>query len=363
MLFATYKGCISLREVEMGMSVCYQKLSHLGINYIPARSTLSEANAKRDSEVFAVIHQELYERLRPFLPDSRSDKSDRKLFIIDSTTVSLFQEIIGTTGKIPANGKRKGGFKVHTLIRADEDVPRFIRIGRMASNDVKFLKEINLPEGSVLTFDKGYVDYGQYNRLSKGKITIVTRLSERSVYAIEQQRYINLYQQRSGILEDYDVLLGRADSAHQTRGRIIRYIDPITEKELYFFTNNKRISPLSVAQIYRKRWQIELLFKRLKQNYTLKYFLGDNENAIRIQTWCALIADLLLKVIKSGIKRKWSFSGIVSVVRQHLLEYIHLINYLEQPEKILEKYRTKTGVDPPDLFSQPDNRGLQIVFP
>ena len=91
--------------------------------------------------------------------------------------------------------------------------------------------------------------------------------------------------------------------------------------------------------------------------------MGDNENAIRIQTWCALIADLILKVIKAGIKRKWSFSGIVSIVRQHLLEYINLTHYLEQPEVILRRYRQKSSLDPPDLFSSANlNRGLEIQF-
>lgn len=138
MLFAVFKQCTSLREVEMGMSICHNKLNHLGISYVPARSTLAEANIRRDSKVFEAIYNRLYARLRSFLPDSRPKRINKKLYIIDSTTVSLFQEIMGTIGKKPMNGKRKGGFKVHTLIKADEDVPKFIKLGSAASNDSTF---------------------------------------------------------------------------------------------------------------------------------------------------------------------------------------------------------------------------------
>jgi len=365
MLFVAYGGCTSLREVEMGMSVCHNKLGHLGISYIPARSTLSEANARRDSEVFSTIHQKLYYHLRDFLPDSRSSKLDKKLYIIDSTTVSLFQEILTTVGRPPINGKRKGGYKVHTLIKADEDVPRFIKISSAAKHDSPLLKNIKLPKGSVLTFDMGYIDYKQYNRLTKDQIWFVTRLKSSMMWTLIKQKPLNEYQIKKGVLSDAEVVLGHSHSkkAVKVPARLVRYIDHKTGKEFEFLTNNTTLKPFTIAQIYQKRWQIEVLFKRIKQNYPLRYFLGDNENAIRIQTWCALIADLLLKVVKAGIKRKWSFSGIVSIVRQHLLEYINLTHYLEQPEVILRRYRQKSSSDPPDLFSSFELKGgLEIQF-
>lgn len=365
MLFVAYEGCTSLREVEMGMSVCHNKLGHLGLSYIPARSTLSEANLRRDSEVFASIHRKLYNHLRDFLPDSRTTKIDSKLFIIDSSTVSLFQEIMATAGRSPMNGKRKGGYKVHTLIKADEDVPRFIKISSAAKHDSPYLKHIQLPKGSILTFDKGYVDYKQYNRLTEDKIWFVTRMKANTQWILTEQRTLNQYQLNKGVLFDANVVLGHShhDKAVKVPARIVRYKDPKTAKEFEFLTNNTTLKPFTIAQIYQKRWQIEVLFKRIKQNYPLRYFLGDNENAIRIQTWCALIADLILKVVKAGIKRKWSFSGIVSIVRQHLLEYINLTHYLEQPEVILRRYRKKSSLDPPDLFTgKNQTRGLEIQF-
>lgn len=363
MLFVAYGGCTSLREVEMGMSVCHNKLGHLGITYIPAKSTLADANIRRDSEVFANIHHKLYKYLQGFLPDSRSSKFDKKLFIIDSSTVSLFQEILTTVGRSPVNGKRKGGYKVHTLIKADEDVPRFVKISSAAKHDSPFLKNIKLPRGSVLTFDMGYIDYKQYNRLTKDEIWFVTRLKSTMQWTIVNQKLLSEYQINKGVISDNEVILGHSHNkkAVKVPARIVCYKDPKTNRVFEFLTNNTKLKPFTIAQVYQKRWQIEVLFKRIKQNYPLKYFLGDNENAIRIQTWCALIADLILKVIKAGIKRKWSFSGIVSIVRQHLLEYINLSLYLEQPEVILRRYRQKSSLDPPDLFNSLNlNGGLEI---
>jgi hypothetical protein len=366
MLFVIFKGCNSLRETVMGLGVCYNKLPHLGLSYIPAKSTLADANLRRDSEVFAKIHQELYCKLRHFLPDSRKKKLGKKLYIVDSTTVSLFQEIMKTVGKSPSDGKRKGGFKVHTLIKSDEDVPCFIRINSASSTDSPFLKHIKLPKGSILTFDKGYVDYKQYNRFTEEDIWIVTRAKDDAVWEVEKERDVSEYQQKMGVLSDNDVILGHHHSkkAIKVPGRIVLYKDPLSGVTFKFFTNNRKLKPLTIANIYQKRWQIEVLFKRIKQNYPLKYFLGDNENAIRIQTWCALIADLLLKVIKNGVKRKWSFTGIAAIVRHHLMEYINLMSFLQNPEAGIKKWKEKTKKNAPfDLFTQYNSHGgLEIQF-
>lgn len=365
MLFVVFRQCTSLREVEMGMSICHNKLKHLGISYVPARSTLAEANIRRSSDVFAAIHSRLYQRLRSFLPDSRASKRNKKLYIIDSTTVSLFQEIMGTVGNKPVNGKRKGGYKVHTLIKADEDVPKFIKIGKAASSDKTFLKDIKLPKGSIITFDKGYATYKQYRRFTQEKVWMVTRAHENAIWTVEKQRIITDYHKKMGVISDTDVILGHTahKQVERVAGRIIIYYDKESDRSFTFFTNNKHFSPVTIAQIYQKRWQIEILFKRIKHNFPLRYFLGDNPNAIHIQTWCVLIADLIVKVIKAGIKRKWSFTGVVSLIRQNLLEYIDIKLYLSNPDKVIRQFRDKKINSPPTLFSIVNmNRGLEIQF-
>lgn len=120
------------------------------------------------------------------------------------------------------------------------------------------------------------------------------------------------------------------------QARLIEFIDPHSGKEFQFLTNNKIFAPATVVAIYQKRWQIELLFKCLKQNYPLKYFLGDNENAVKIQIWGALIADLFIKIVKSLAGKKWSFSNLASLIRVHLMTYIDLFKFLKYSERALK---------------------------
>ncbi|MFA6057392.1 MAG: DUF4372 domain-containing protein [Taibaiella sp.] len=166
MLYCALNKCTSSREVVSGMKACHQKLKHLGISKAPGRSTLCDANKKRSFEVFACIYEKLYRRHRQLLPDSRL-KLDPKLFIVDSSTITLFQQILKGTGQPKMNGKRKGGIKVHTLINAADDVPVRITFTSANANDQPFLKEIHLEEGSFIVFDKGYVDYSEYERLAR----------------------------------------------------------------------------------------------------------------------------------------------------------------------------------------------------
>src|SRR5690606_29131021 len=151
---------------------------------------------------------------------------------------------------------------------------------------VNYLKTIKLPAGSVLVFDKGYRDYRTYNRFTKDNITWVTRLIENSVIKIRQSNEISTYHREKGVTCDQLIELGNdSGKAVKVPCRLISYTDPVLKKKLKFITNNKTLSPLSIAGYYRQRWQIETFFKRIKQNYPVAYFLGDSENAIKIQIW------------------------------------------------------------------------------
>ena len=349
LLYAIFHQCTSIRELTTGMLACQNKLGHLGLKYSPRKSTISEANANRNSLVFEKIYMSLYRYYKNSLPDSRNKNGIKsRLYIIDSTTISLFKEILKNAGRSPINGKRKGGVKAHTLTKADENVPMLVRITSAAAHDVPFLKFINLPPGSILTFDKAYVDYSQYQRLSEEKVTWVTRLKKGTQYEILKERIINEEQQNKGVISDQEVIIGHTSHKNiiRTKARLIIYVDSTSSKIFKFLTNNFRMSATTIAQIYKNRWQIEVLFKRLKQNYPLRYFLGDNENAIRIQIWCALIADLIVNVIKNRLKRKWSFANITSMIRLHLMTYTVLVLFLENPEKCLLTQNFKSNKDP-----------------
>ena len=352
MLYAIYQRCTSLREVTTGMQASMQKLNHLGMTYCPRRSTLSESNAKRNYKVFEGIYMSLYNQNKKSLPDSRKNKKWLEhLYIIDSSTIQLFSEILRGNGKSNMNGRTKGGLKVHTMIKAQEDVPCLVKLTEASWNDVNFIDKLGLPEGSIVTFDKGYINYVQYDLWDSQKVSWVTRLKSKGIHEIVDQRKITATDIESGVQSDHYILLGskHRGSKKRTEARLIKFYDKENKKHLSFITNNKLLSAKSIALIYKRRWQIELLFKRIKQNYPLRHFLGDNENAIKIQVWCALIADLIIKIIKSKVKRNWSFSGVSSMIRIHLMSYIKLLLFLDNPDKyiinnIIEKPR------PPTLF-------------
>lgn len=154
-------------------------------------------------------------------------------------------------------------------------------------------------------------------------------------YRLQTEKTISQAQKVQGVRADQLVLPGHHSHNNITRlkVRLVKYYDHESDREFTFVTNNFRFAPRTIADIYRRRWQIEALFKRIKQNYPIKYFLGDNANAIQIQIWCSPIADLLLKYIRKQVKRKWAFANLSSMIRLHLINYIHLQKFLNNPEK------------------------------
>ena len=334
MLFASIEGYHSIRETIVGLLANAHKLSHLGLTYLVRRSTLSEANARRTSLVFEDIYMRVYHKNASFLADSRlSDADMKRLYIMDSTTIGLFKDILRGVGRNPKEGRKKGGIKAHTIIKASENIPCLVRYSEAARHDHVYIKEVeNLPVGSIITFDKAYVDYAQYERFSTTGIWYVTRLKENALYNARQE-YDIPDNADSGVLKDEEIILYYGQNKKQEhRARRIAYWDSGNLRLFEFVTNNFELPADKIAKIYKKRWQIELIFKQLKQNFPLKYFLGDNENAIEIQIWAAMLANLLITLVKSKIKRNWAFSNLVSLIRQQLMNYIDIYGFLEDPE-------------------------------
>ena len=337
MLFCSFSNCSSLREVVAGCLGLKGKTEHLGLRRLPRRSTLSDANMNRTPEVFGAIYQGLLKQHQATITDSRiKERFKKDVFIIDSTTISLFQSILKCVGRKPKSGKEKGGIKVHTVLKADQNVPELIWFTDATTNDMAFWDRISFHSNGLYVFDKGYIDYERYEKLSLDGVHFVSRLKDNASFTSLEE--INSDQcPDPGVLKDEWI-----DLPIRKNGRVIRnvlmrriaYWDDAHNRLLTFITNLKEeITADQVAALYKQRWQIELLFKQLKQNFPLKYFLGDNENAITIQIWCALISNLLLTIIRSQLKRAWSFSNLVSFSRVHLFNYIHLIRFLEEPEK------------------------------
>lgn len=347
MLYCSLSNCTSSREVVSGLKACQSKLYHLGINHCPGRSTLCDANKKRDAQVFKDIYEQLYRFYHHFLPDSRKRKD---LYIVDSSTISLFQDIMKAAGRPARNGKSKGGVKVHTLLKADEDVASQINYTSGAAHDTPFLQQIKLEKGAIVAFDKAYVDYKLYERWTKDKVYYVTRIRKRAEYEVLKNKSLSQKESNNGVISDQVVMLGHLlhKNITRTKARLITY--KAGKRTFRFLTNHQTLEGMKVAEIYKQRWQIELLFKRIKQNFPLKYFLGDNENAIKIQIWCAFIADLILKIIHVKVKRKWAFSNLTSIVRLHLMNYIALVKFLNNPDGFLKSKIALNSIGQASLF-------------
>lgn len=345
LLYSVLHRCSSLREITTGMQAAALRLAHLGLSDTPRRSTLSDANSRRPAEFFQDLYHQLYQRHYGQLPDSlRGKRWLDKLFVVDSTIVSLFSSVLASTGSFGLNGKKKGGIKAHVLLRAADNLPAFVRLAPGKENDNKFLPQFSLPKGSIIVMDKGYHNYQQLIEWTQKGVHWVSRLNERAVYTITACRLLCAAQRAQGVRADYLIELGHPKTAHRNAVQSVRLVvfqDKETQRQFHFVTNHFTYAAATIAAIYKKRWQIELLFKRIKQNFQLHYFLGDSENAIRIQLWCVLIADLLLKVVKDQVdkKRKWSMANLASLVRLHLGTYIDLRAFLIHPEKALLHYR------------------------
>ncbi|HZY79769.1 MAG TPA: IS4 family transposase [Cyclobacteriaceae bacterium] len=333
MLFTCYAHCHSLREVVTGMRAFEGRLQGCGIRFFPTRSTFAEANANRDSIVFERIYMALKKHWDSIFPDSRANKS---VYIIDSTTIKLFQAIFKGSGLGKENGRRKGGLKVHMAVQQKQFVPSIIHLSQAASNDVTFTKHLDFSPGSTVIMDGGYRSYRQYNEWTTQRIRWVTRLHPHSYYQVKKKLPISGKQKRAGVNKDALIVLGAPyDKIPKVPCRLIRLISPESKRTFEFITNDVESTASYIGNLYRKRWSIEVLFKRLKQNMPLQYFLGDNQNAIKIQVWCALIADLLLQIVKKQVKHKWAFSNIVNIVRLHLFNYLNLFSFLEHPDKAI----------------------------
>jgi hypothetical protein len=339
MLFCAFAKCTSLREVSGAMLGLAGKTKHFQLNHIPKKSTLGDANQRRDAEVFGKVYQKLLVKYSHVFSDSRvKDVINKQIEIFDSTTISLFKDILKCVGRNPENGKKKGGIKVHTVINVDERVPKLVWFTEAAKHDHILLDKLKMDANTIYVFDKGYNDYKAFKTFSENKTGFVTRIKDNAVYQTIQINEIEEHL-HSGVLEDemIEITVKENNIESKLNLRKVRFYDRVLKREFEFLTNLFEMRADLVAAIYKLRWQIELLFKQLKQNFPLKYFLGDNENAIKIQIYCALIANLLMTVIQKTLKKSWAFSNLVSFCKIHLFNYIHLLLFLENPDKDWQK--------------------------
>lgn len=352
MLYAVIQRFDSLREIETSMTAEVRKLHHVGIATVPKRSTLSDANARRSEKFFEDVYRDLYAANKDLLSsDSRRNGTEdwiKQLRIIDSTTITLFSNaIFKGVGRHPKTGKKKGGIKVHSVIYANEGVPCDVQFTSAATNDSFMLAPSHYHHNEIVTLDRAYINYAKFEELTDRGVIYVTKMKKNLNYEVLVDC---MHQNAQGIMEYREqVVVFRKDGINHI-ARIITYVDIKKGRQpklIPLLTNDFDMSPETIVAIYRRRWQIESLFKQIKQNFPLRYFYGESANAIKIQIWVTLIANLLLSVLQSTLQRHWSFSGLATIVRIVLMYYLNLEKFLNQPDADLKIMLAEASESPP----------------
>jgi len=329
MLFCQLGRADSLREICNGLACCLGRLVHLGIAKAPCRSTLSYANEHRPATLFEELFWTASARFREQqLLGSRKHKFrfKNKLLSLDSTTISLCLTLFPW-----AKFRRaKGGVKAHVLLDHDDYLPAYVLLTDAKSSDVKLANSFHLNAGSIVAIDRGYIDYALFARWSMDGVFFVTRLKDNAAFDVVKECQLPA---NSNIRADQLIRLTgpRAQADYPELLRRVVVWDAENECEIVLLTNLLEFGATTIAAIYKERWRIELFFKALKQNLTVKTFVGTSENALRIQIWTALIALLLLKWLHHLSKANWSLSNLASMLRLNLFTYRDLTQWLHDP--------------------------------
>src|SRR5574344_147978 len=352
MLYAVIMRFDCLREISTSLQAEARKLCNLGISMMTSRSTLSDANKRRPDTVFEAIYRDLYATYHTRLSsDSRSGKEPKwmkRLQIIDSTTISLFSNLLFKgVGRHPKTGKKKGGIKVHTILNASEGVPCDVRFTSAATNDSFMLAPNMYNSGEIVAMDRAYINYEKFEELTDRNVVYVTKMKKNLVFDVLD----DCMDMAPGGRMEYreQVVVFRKEAVNHI-ARIVTYVDIKKDKQpklVRLLTNDFDMTLEEIVLIYKRRWQIESLFKQIKQNFPLRYFYGESSNAIKLQVWVTLIANLLMTLLQQSLQHRWSFSGLAKMVRIVLMYYINLDTLLESPDGDLKKILAECTETPP----------------
>ena len=325
MAFAQLTYRESLRDIEACLRSMSGKLYHAGFRGRVARTTLADANESRDWRIYADFAQVLIGIARPLhAHDPIGVDLDQSLYALDSTTIDLCLSVFPWA----RFRKHKAAVKMHTLLDLHGNIPTFIRITNGKVHDVNILDEI-LPEaGAFYVMDRAYIDFERLYWFTLCSAFFVTRTKEN---VLLQRRYSHPVDKSTGVLSDQTVILTAIESAkaYPEALRRISYRDPITEKRLRFLTNNFVLPALTIAEIYRCRWHVELFFKWIKQHLRIKAFFGTSENAVKTQIWIAVSVYVLVAIVRKKLGLEASLYQILQVLSVTLFEKTPILRALQ----------------------------------
>lgn len=327
MLFCQLGQSKSLREIEEGLRASEGKLRHLGIAQAPSHSTLAYANQHRPWQVYQTLFTLVSETLSAKL--SHAERTPRlrlpnRLLSLDSTVIDLCAKVFNWA----KYRKAKGAVKLHLLLDHEGLLPHYAVITEGRKSDIAVARNLDLPAGSMLVFDRGYTDYTWFAKLSREDVHFVTRLKKKASYAVVETREA----EGAGVIADEIIVFAQhATDDNEDFFRLVSFWDEESKREFQFLTNDTELPAETIAAIYHERWKIELFFKALKQNLRIKSFVGTSANALKTQIWTALIALLLVRYLQLKSKLSWHLSRFIALLRQQLFVYRDLWTFLDQP--------------------------------
>jgi len=312
----------SLRDIVTGLLAHGARWYHIGLTGVN-KSTLSDANAKRDYRIFEDLFYHLLTRCRDLTPKHKF-RFNNPLYTIDASTIDLCLSVF-PWAKFRTT---KGAIKLHCLYDHSGALPTFLTVTDGKKHDVRVVKDHSFPlsPDSIVSVDKAYIDYKWLNSLNAQGVWFVTRAKNNIDYAVVGQHTIT----GKGVLSDQCISLQgpQTKTKYPKELRLIRYYDEEKDKTLTFLTNNVKLAASTIARIYKSRWQIEIFFKWIKQNLKIKSFLGTSKNAVLTQIWVAMCYYLLLTYIKYQTKYGFSLLQLSRVIRETLFQRKALIDIL-----------------------------------
>lgn len=337
LIFGQITSCTSLRDICLCLKAHQNNLYHLGIRQQVNQSSLSRANEKRDYRIFQDFGYHLIEQVRPLFAKERTPLIDLEetIFALDSTSISVSINLAAW-----ASGKySRGAVKMHTLLDLRGNIPTFIHISDGTWHDSNVMDYIQFESNAVYTMDKAYVDLTALNKMDSIGAYFVTRAKSVMRYRIIETMDTN----EDGILADQLVMLTghKSSRLYPKPLRIVQYRDAETNEELTFISNNMDISALDITNIYRNRWQIEVFFKWIKQNMTVKRMWGYSENAVRIHLWTAIISYLLMAKIKANLQTEYSITEVARILGVSVLAKTPIRELLAKDQPIIENQNVK----------------------
>jgi hypothetical protein len=329
MLFCHLGRAQSLREICGGLASAEGKLSHLGIEGAPAKSTLSYANAHRPWQVYESLFYLLLDRCKQ-VTSKRRLRFKNALLSLDSTVIELCASVFDWA-KFKTT---KGAIKIHMLLENQGLLPGYALITDAKTADIRPAREMTFAPGTILVFDRGYNDFLWFVTLTLQGVWFVTRMKDGTRFRIVERREVPCHGTvlRDEVIElDVNLKPYGIELDAPVFFRRIEVFVPDRDEPMVFLTNHLTFAASTIAVIYKERWQIELLFKALKQNLRIKTFVGTSSNALHIQIWTALIAMLILRYLQLKSKFGWSLSNLLAMLRFSLFTYRDLWIWLDAP--------------------------------